>query len=304
MLTKIEYKGWPTCYRLSNSLIELILTGDVGPRIVHFGLIGKQNLFHENEGDTGKRGGTQWRHYNGHRLWHGPEMKPRTYAPDNDPIEVIADQACIHLIQPVEPTTGIQKEIDLQIDPHQAHVKVTHRLRNTTVWTIPEISIWALSDLTHGGISILPLALHHEFDPIAFNPPNRLVIWDYTDMSDPRWTWGKQFILLRDDEHTAGHQKVGMVVPDGWVAYAVHNQLFVKKFAYIPGANYPDGCSAVLFTNPGQGQLETKSPTVCLEPQGTLEHVEDWYLFDQISMPENDADVLSFVMPKIISLPH
>ena len=31
---KTEYAGWKNCYRVTNGEIELIVTGDVGPRIV------------------------------------------------------------------------------------------------------------------------------------------------------------------------------------------------------------------------------------------------------------------------------
>jgi hypothetical protein len=44
---KTEYKGWPNSYRVSNGEIELIVTGDVGPRVIRFGFTGGQNLFKE-----------------------------------------------------------------------------------------------------------------------------------------------------------------------------------------------------------------------------------------------------------------
>ena len=31
---KTEYEGWPNCYRVSNGEVELIVTGDVGPRVI------------------------------------------------------------------------------------------------------------------------------------------------------------------------------------------------------------------------------------------------------------------------------
>jgi hypothetical protein len=42
---KTEYKGWPTCYRVSNGEIDLIVTGDVGPRVIRFGFVGGQNQY-------------------------------------------------------------------------------------------------------------------------------------------------------------------------------------------------------------------------------------------------------------------
>ena len=44
---KTAYKGWKNCYRVSNGEVELIVTGDVGPRIIRFGFVGGQNLFKE-----------------------------------------------------------------------------------------------------------------------------------------------------------------------------------------------------------------------------------------------------------------
>ena len=50
MSTKIEqlsWGGWPHCYRLSNPEIELILTADVGPRVIRCGFVGGPNVFKE-----------------------------------------------------------------------------------------------------------------------------------------------------------------------------------------------------------------------------------------------------------------
>ncbi|MYB54434.1 MAG: hypothetical protein F4X77_19875, partial [Acidobacteriia bacterium] len=66
---KIPYAGWPNCYRLSNGEVELIVTSDVGPRIIRYGFEGGQNFFVELEEDLGKTGGDNWRLYGGSRLW-------------------------------------------------------------------------------------------------------------------------------------------------------------------------------------------------------------------------------------------
>ena len=39
---KVEYKGWPNCYRVSNGEVELVVTSDVGPRVIRFGFVGGQ----------------------------------------------------------------------------------------------------------------------------------------------------------------------------------------------------------------------------------------------------------------------
>ena len=80
-LEKISYGGWENCLKLSGDSIELVITLDVGPRVIRLGTPGGQNLFKEFEDQMGKTSGTEWMSFGGHRLWHSPEVFPRTYAP-------------------------------------------------------------------------------------------------------------------------------------------------------------------------------------------------------------------------------
>jgi hypothetical protein len=122
-------------------------------------------------------------------------------------------------------------------------------------------------------------------------------------MSDPRWTWGHKYVLLRQDPQAASLQKIGASVPDGWTAYARDGHLFVKRFAYARGATYPDlGCSVETFTDPSMLELETLGPLVSLAPQAAVEHIEDWHLFDGVPMPRSDADVDAHVLPRLAQI--
>ena len=76
------------------------------------------------------------------------------------------------------------------------------------------------------------------------------------------------------------------------MAYARNNHLFVKKFAYVAGATYPDlGSSVETFTNSDMLEVETLGPLVALQPGAAVEHVEDWFLFRDVPAPADDADV-------------
>ena len=70
---KVEYKGWENCYRISNGGVELIITGDVGPRIIRYGFVGGQNLFREFPEQLGKSGETTFQLRGGDRVWKAPE---------------------------------------------------------------------------------------------------------------------------------------------------------------------------------------------------------------------------------------
>ena len=296
---QIEYGHWPNCYRLANNVWELIVTTDVGPRVIRCGFVGADNEFKEYPDHLGRKGEGDWRVYGGHRLWQAPEHKLRTYFPDNSPVKIEVDDSAVRLVQEIESTTGIQKEIQLATAPDAACATVTHRLRNTNSTPVT-LAPWALTVMAPGGTAILPLPPRGSH-PEDLLPDSVLTLWKYTDMSDPRWTWGRKYILLRQDSaRTVNPQKIGAAAPDGWVAYTRAGHLFLKTFQHDPSATYPDrGCSVEVFTNKDMLELETLGPLVTLPPGAAVEHVEQWRLFRDVPIPRNDADIDAQILPLV-----
>jgi hypothetical protein len=294
----IQYNGCKKCLRINNGIIDLVVTLDVGPRVIRFGFIGKDNEFKEYPEDLNQAGGNEWRSYGGHRLWHAPEAMPRTYFPDNTPVKYEDHQTFIRIVQDVETTTGIQKEIDIEVSADQARVRVMHRLRNVGLWAV-ELAPWAISVMATEGVAFTALP------PRGTHAKNLLhtstmSLWAYTNMTDPRWTWGKRYIMLRQTLQAKGPQKIGFSVPDGWTAYARKGHLFVKQFKYQTGVHYPDGgCCVEFFNREEMAELETLGPVIRLEPGQTVEHLEVWSLLDNIPQPDSEADLESFVLPKL-----
>jgi hypothetical protein len=297
-LEKIEYKGWQNVYRVSNGMIEMLIPGDIGIRVIRFGFVDDENEFFEAEGDLGKTVGDEWRFYGGHRLWHAPEEMPRTYEPDNQPVTVEQVGNAIRVTQPIEPNTRLQKEIVIEMADNVPQVRVTHRITNLGLWAV-EFAPWALSVMKTGGTAIIPLPPRGPH-PENLVPSSTLTLWAYTDLSDPRWTFGQKYILLRQDPNATTLQKIGASVPDGWIAYANNGHLFVKKFEFYPDTDYPDMNSVVeTFTNDIFLEVETLAPNMTVAPNSTAEHVEEWSLFDGVPMPRNDADVDANILPKV-----
>lgn len=287
----VPYSVWQTCYRASNGSVEMIVTGEVGPRVIRFGFTGQDNLLKEYPEKANEIPGDEWVNFGGHRLWHAPEVSTRTYVPDNQPVTFEQHAGFGRFIQPIEAATGIQKEIDITLSPDRDHARLVHRLRNHTVWDV-ELSVWALSVMAAGGTGVLPLPPRGEH-PRDLQPLNTLAIWAYTDISDPRWTWGRKYILLCQDPDTASDpEKIGAAVPDGWVGYVNKGNFFLKTFDHISGASYPDlGSSVELFANRTMLEVETLGPLTTIPPGGMVEHVEEWYLFDEVHAPHDDAEV-------------
>lgn len=297
----VEFAGWPHCVRLSNGQVELVATTDVGPRILRFGFVGGQNLFKVLPGTEGLTGGDEWHSFGGHRLWHAPEVFPRTYAPDNVPIEHDWDGKTLTL-RSVEPGNGIEREIGLTLSPSAPQVGVVHRITNRNPWPI-ELAVWALSVMADSGEAIYPQEPYKPH-PDCLVPARPLVLWHFTDMTDPRWTWGRKYIRLRQDPKAKTKQKAGMLNTAGWAAYVLGGDVFVKRYGYDPAATYADmGCNTESYTDADILEIETLGPLTRLDPGATAEHRERWLLAHGECGP-TDEDVDARILPLLDQLPE
>jgi hypothetical protein len=145
-IEKTSYQGWPNCYRISNGVVEAIVTGDVGPRIMRYGFVGGQSLFKEFKEQMGKSGEPEWQARGGHRLWIAPEDPVKSYAPDNAPVDIEVRGDTIVTIEPVEALTGLEKLITLRMDAAGTGVEVTHQIHNAGKQPY-EFAVWALTML-------------------------------------------------------------------------------------------------------------------------------------------------------------
>ena len=297
-MERVTYQGWQNCVRLSNDEVELIAPTEIGLRIMRFGFIGEENEFVEFPDDLGKSGDCFHRTYGGHRLWHAPEDPVRTYLPDNDPVAVTEMSGGVRLTQSVEALTNIQKEMDITLAADKNEFTVVHRMYNRGLWPV-RLALWGLSQMANGGVGIFPLpprGLHSE----NLLPTSRMSLWAYTNMSDPRWTWGTQYVLLRQDPQAAAPQKAGFTNTDGWLAYARKGHLLVKFIAPMARCHYPDmGVNVETYTDDAILELETLGPLKEIAPGESAEHVERWLLVKGIGEIENDADVVKQVLPHI-----
>lgn len=299
---KTAYAGWQNCYRLSNGQIEMVVTADIGPRIIHFGLLHGENELRVIAEDAGQTGGESFRFYGGHRLWIAPEDARRTYMPDNRPVQVLTDEEdTIRFVPPAEEAAGIQKEIAVCMDPDRSLVHVRHRVTNTGMWAV-NFAPWALTVMASGGMAIVPLPPRGAH-PKDLLPTSSMVLWAYTDLSDPRWVFGREFVCLKQDPAAATPQKVGMLHPDGWAGYFRKGNLFLKRFPYQPGAVYPDmGCNFETFTDAGMLELESLGALQTLEPGQTVEHCETWGLFGNVAALDSEAAIRAHVLPLVKEL--
>jgi len=294
IMEKINYGGWKNCYRLANNKIELVVTADVGPRIIRFGFIGGENMFHEYPDQIGVTSSDQWLNFGGHRLWHAPESITRTYYPDLEPVHVQAIENGIILTQKPEPTTGIQKQIQIILSPDEPEVQLTHHLINHNLWAV-ETSPWSISVMAPGGTAILPLPPRGPH-PDFLLPTSTISIWPYTNLQDPRYRFGKRFIMVKQDSNVNSPQKIGIFASDGWAAYANKNSCFVKQVPIQFEGIYPDmGTNFEVFTDKEMLELEALGPFESIPPKGKTDLLEHWTLIPNVSEPKHETDVIEIL---------
>ncbi len=285
--------------KISNGEVELVLATAYGPRIVRFAHVGTnetENLFGNVPEVSVKSDLGQWNIRGGHRLWHAPEGKPRSYAPDNDPVQVVRDGDTVKLIQAVEGATGIQKEIWVTLDAKGSHATITHRLTNKGLFAI-DAACWAMSVMNKGGLAIVPQEPYQSHDEVLL-PARPMVLWPYTNLTDPRWSIGRKYITLRQDPDNKESQKLGVLNRQGWAAYFRKGSLFVKRFAFDAANAYPDyNCNNEIYTDGGFLELETLGPLEKIQPGETITHREDWWLYKGVDIGSGEVGIAAALQP-------
>ena len=281
--------GWARNLRLANDSVELIVTLEVGPRILGYRRLDGPNVLKTFDAHLGGTNEPEWMSRGGHRLWVSPEHPDLTYFPDNTAVEVETPRpGTVLLVSPPEVGPGFQKEIEITLDAEGTGVHLRHRVRNLGR-DARTFAAWALTVMAPGGVAVLPLGPKrpHPGHPSNarsaddFAPDNALVVWPFTDLTDDRWTLGRSAITLRQDP-SRGPTKIGLAHRGGAVGYLNEGTLFVKRFPAADGLRiYPDrGCNFETFTNEEMLELETLSPLVSVPPGGMIELIERWELHE------------------------
>ena len=282
-MDRLDYLGFKDCVRLTNGDIELIAAA-FGPRILHYGFVGGSNLFGlfpevEFETEMGR-----WRAVGGHRLWIAPESNPHSYAPDDGAVEFRREGFLNLRIVAKADAAGLEKSMLLGLMPKGSEVEVRHRIVNRNPEPV-EIAPWALTILD-GGTCLLPLEPYRAH-PEAFHPTQPLVLWPFTDLTDPRLRVESRSIRVSTEPLSDQPQKIGLANRREWAGYLRENTLFVKRYAYLPGEPYPDfGVNTEIFVKGRFMEMETLGPVRRLAPGDAVEHVERWSLVANVGKDE------------------
>jgi hypothetical protein len=186
------------------------------------------------------------------------------------------------------------------LDAKGSRLTVRHRITNRGLWDV-ELAPWAITIMRYGGMTILPQEPFRSHDEYLL-PARPMTLWHYTDLSDPRWTLGKNFIRLQTDDTLDAPQKVGIANKQGWAGYWRNQDLFLKRVQYQEGARYPDyGSNVETYTAGAFVELETLGPLERLQPGQAAEHTEIWSLHAKVDLGSSESSLVEALAPIIES---
>ncbi|MDR1532026.1 MAG: DUF4380 domain-containing protein [Clostridiales bacterium] len=292
---KISDPVFGSCVKLTNGLVELLVTVDFGPRVISCSLSGYENLFYQDLSFSAlgspqpEFGGETLKLYGGHRIWISPEILPRCYYPDSAPVNwektyEDEDTLTVDFTAPVEKVNLIQKKMSITIEADSNGVRLEHMIKNCGLWEI-ELAPWCITMMAPGSKEVIPMPARST----GLLSNRHIALWDYSEMNDHRVYWGKDFITLTQDPGTAQPFKLGLNNEDGWVAIFNKGQVFFKHFEPELDELYPDdGCTYETYTNEKMLEAESLGHYVILAPGESVLHSEDWEIYKEPRVPSDD----------------
>lgn len=287
-----DYLNYGKVLSITNGVIEAYVTIDVGPRIIRFGYVGGQNIMCDNRAAAAPKDdrdfeaffgkGKKWEILGGHRIWTSPESYPNSYYPDSDVVKYeITENGAVFTPNP-ERENGLQKQMEIKMDPDDANMHVTMRVTNITQ-SAQEFSIWGLTVSATGGTLIIPM----NDNDTGLLANRNISVWPYTNLSDSRLHFGNRYVTLRQDTDATQALKLGFDLNQAEAYYCLGCDIFRKSYeTYHPHEKYPDNnCSFETYTCATFIEVESLSPLKKVQPNETVALTEHW------SMHKKPCDV-------------
>lgn len=275
----VQYGSYGTCVEMQNSFCKVIVTVDVGPRIIYYAMQGGVNFFREDIKLESREGGEDfdrfyypgatWYHYGGHRLWFTPEKNPDTYYPDNDPVSWEMKGNALVLTPLEQIRNRIQYRIRITLEEQGTGLSVEHEIRNCSD-DPRRLAPWTVTQMAPRGTAVIPFP---RWERESLAPRQRLLLWDNTSIVDPRFEWRRDCLLVRQDPGVKDCIKLGVYNTGGRVFYRKSGYLCTIRFPFDEGKNYPDGgASFEMYCCSRFCELETLGEEVNLSSGEQVSH--------------------------------
>ncbi len=278
---RIDFCGWDAC-ALDNGLVRLVAVPAIGGRVMAYDLgphpffyvdpdlAGKLFTPEENQGDGSL---AAWKNYGGDKTWPAPQgwdSDQQWHGPPDpvldtgrytlDELHANGHAAVVRMTSPPDPRTGVQITRAFTLRPHTSRVQADLTFKNTadkpirwSIWDVAQLN--AARRLPDGALAHDPAcAVTAPLNPASRFPRGYNVMFGADD--NPQWQTDSERGLFRAP-YLWHIGKVGLDSPAGWIAFfgGEAGFAFVERFAYEPGAEYPDDGATVEVWTVGAGRV-------------------------------------------------
>lgn len=282
-IREIEEENFGRCVKLSNGILDVVVSVDFGPRILSFSFTGEENLFYTDPSHSyqislepldGKP--QTFMYYGGHRLWMSRERSVKTILADNEPVVYSILPESVRFLPPRPKSSDFQVGFELILGDDVSDIMVIHTAKNCAR-EARYCSLWPITMLAGDGIAVLP---QNSDETTPFRPNRSVALWPGTDIRDERLFAGNRFLTICQKNGNEKTLKVGCNNVFGWEAFVGPKYTFMKRFVYSQKAVYPDfGCSSEVRLYKDFAELQSLSPVYRVEPGQSIRHVENLSLF-------------------------
>lgn len=292
-IKEILHPAYGTCVKITNGIIEVLVSVELGPRILSYGFCEKENIFFE-EKTLFTNEQEKFFPYGGHRLAVAPEG-PDSYYPENSSVIYTLLPDGVEFTPPRRKERELQTAMQLILHEKTSDIMLVHTLKNCSKERI-YAGIWAITMLQPDGFAILP----QNINPADETLPSRLLaFWPGSSPKDHRMHLSEndQYITI---EAIRENRPLTFGINDvsGWAAYVWKENVLLQRFVHSPDVLYPNhGCSFRASLDQACFQLESFSPLYWVEPGCTIRHVENFSLFHSHAsgILTLDADIHAFL---------
>lgn len=296
-----DYKGFGKCLYLTNGTVDVIVSLDIGPRILRYGFVGEDNIFIADTANKciGPQTSDELKEYygeehyystyGGHRIWQAPEVHPKTHYPDNFPIEYEILDNGVKLIAPVQFRNNIQSSITLTFRGEGTEIDLHQEIKNTSRFP-QEMALWTITMCASGGVGIV-----RRNDLYLPGSPNMTIaLWSNANFLNNTTFIGNKYItVVQPAENPA--IKFGLQLQHGDSYYVNGDTVFKKEFEPVfPYGNYTDrGCNFETYSCTKFTELEFLSEYKKVAAGSSISLDESWSLYRKPCDfdPKNDASI-------------
>ena len=282
----VDVNGYKGCVEISNGNIKVVLEPNVGGRVLHYSLNGRNALYIDHEQDGWIWNGISGdappnKHICGGRFDIGPEkIKPSTELFWHGKWTAeITGKFSARLTSLKDSKTGLQLIRDFELAPQGSQLKVTQRIINNSS-VKQKLCFWSRTFGLGNGICVVPLSNPNRFPEnyLNYGPDN--IIYYKPGHQEGIYFEKDCFIMNAPTERP----KYVFDSDKGWIAYATtNNLLFAKKYPFCRECEYGEMASvplSVWYNGKQMTEIEPIGPWQWIEAGDTSSYTEEWFLFN------------------------